>query len=152
MLSETTDASNRVGILSEAAKSAVEVGDPIEAERCAREALQLLPQVKRDWNYGNIIHDSHMALGRVALRRGDIANARRELLLAGRTPGSPQLNSFGPNMSLAADLLHAGERGVVVAYFHECSSFWELGRPRLRRWETLVKYHLPPDFGPNFLF
>lgn len=147
----TTNPSDRARVLTEAAKAAVEVGDTVAAGQFASEALRLLPQVRRDWSYGNVIHDTHMALGRVALRRGDIVAARHELLLAGGTPGSPQLNSFGPNMSLASDLIRAGDRDTVIAYFHECSSFWELGRPRLRRWEAMVKLHLPPDFGENFL-
>ena len=148
----TTSLSDRVRVLSDAAKAAAEVGDTAAAKQLASEALRLLPQVRRDWNYGNVIHDAHMVLGRVALRRGDIVTARHELLLAGGTPGSPQLNSFGPNMSLASDLLRAGDRDTVIEYFHECSSFWEMDRSRLRRWEVLVKLHLPPDFGANFLY
>jgi hypothetical protein len=49
-----------------------------------------------------------MVLGQVALRRGDAKKAASFLLAAGKTWGSPQLNSFGPNMPLANDLLAAG--------------------------------------------
>jgi hypothetical protein len=101
-LISTTNPSDRVSALSEAANAAVEVGDIAAAGQFASEALRLLPQVRRDWNYGNVIHDTHMALGRVALGRGDMVAARHQLLLAGGTPGSPQLNSFGPSMSLAS--------------------------------------------------
>lgn len=66
-----------------------------------QKAIELAPQFRTNWNYGNAIHDGHMVLGRVALRRGDIEAAKRELLEAGKTPESPQLNSLGPNRSLA---------------------------------------------------
>ena len=36
---------------------------------------------------------------------GRIEEAKRHLLAAGRSSGSPVLGSFGPNMSLAKDLL-----------------------------------------------
>ncbi|MGZ8832486.1 MAG: RNA polymerase subunit sigma-24, partial [Thermoanaerobaculia bacterium] len=89
---------------------------------------------------------------RVALARGDRATSQHELLLAGRTPGSPQLNSFGPNMALANDLLRAGERETVFEYFDECERFWESGGKPIHRWKTLARFHLPPDFGANLLF
>jgi len=151
-LPSTTGVSERAALLSQGAKAAVEIGEVTRARSWATEAIALLPRVRRDWNYGNIVHDAHLARGRSLLRQGDIAGARRELRLAGATPGSPQLNSFGPNMALASDLLKAGEKGEVIAYFQDCARFWDLGHSQLRRWELLVKLHLPPDFGANFLF
>jgi hypothetical protein len=117
----------RFHVLPEAAKSAAEVRQYPLAEAYASELLRLAPQFPRDWNYGNAIHDGHMVLGRVALARGQRNTARRELLLAGATPGSPQLDSFGPNMSLAKDMLAAGEQDAVFRYFDECRSFWQFG-------------------------
>ena len=70
--------------------------------------------------------DGHMVLGRVALKRGDVETAKRELLLAGATPGSPQLDSFGPNMSLAKDLLEKKQADTVIEYFALCVKFWKL--------------------------
>ena len=45
------------------------------------------------------------------------ALANAYLLAVGRTPGSPQLNSFGPNMALAAELLQKEVRDTVLQYF-----------------------------------
>lgn len=87
--------------LADAAKSAVNVGEPDKAQRYAAELLRVAPKYRGDWNYGNAIHDGHIVLGRVALARGDKRVAIKHLLAAGKTPGSPQLDSFGPNMSLA---------------------------------------------------
>lgn len=146
------DPTERAGALAEAAKVATQVGEFAAAETWATEALALLPNAKRNWNFGNMVHDAHLALGRAALVHGDRARARRELLLAGQTPGSPQLDSFGPNMLLARDMLRAGEREAVFEYFEECRQFWKFGDSRLRRWRRLASWHVPPDFGANLLF
>lgn len=152
LLKSESDPAKRLGMLAEGAKAGAEIGEYKTAEAWATEALTIASFMKRDWNYGNVVHDCHMALGRAALARGHRDRARQELVLAGRTPGSPQLNSFGPNMSLARDMLREGEREATIQYFRECARFWELGRGRLHRWELLAKWHLPPDFGANLLF
>jgi len=78
--------------------------------------------------------------------------AERELLLAGATPGSPQLDSFGPNMSLAKDLLEHKQSDTVVEYFRLCAKFWDLERGSLKRWSVLAKAGEMPDFGANLLY
>jgi hypothetical protein len=138
--------------LTHAQLPAVECGKQELAEAYAREALQLAPQFRQDWNYGNAIHNGHVVLGRLALAHGDVAGACRELLLAGQTPGSPQLDSFGPNMSLAKALLQHGQRAVVIQYFDECQVFWRSDFGQLRKWRLLARLHLPPDFGTNLVF
>ena len=57
-----------------------------------------------------------MVLGLLALNQGNVKPAS-QYLDAGSTPGSPQLNSFGPDMSLAQALLEKGERDTVLEYF-----------------------------------
>jgi tetratricopeptide (TPR) repeat protein len=138
--------------LNGAAKAAFEVGKVDEAKELAQSALDLAPKYRDDWNYGNAIHDGHMVLGRVALKSGDVEVAKRELLLAGATPGSPQLDSFGPNMSLAKDLLEQKQTDTVVEYFTLCAKFWDLERGNLMRWSVLAKAGEMPDFGANLLY
>ncbi len=138
--------------LGEAAKMSFEVQKNEQAETYARELLELAQSLERDWNYGNAIHDGNMVLGRLALVHGDKEEAKRRLLEAGKTPGSPQLNSFGPNMSLARELLVAGEREVVIEYFRQCLEFWEHGRERLKDWIALVEGGRLPDFGANLVY
>ena len=118
----------------------------------ARELLDLAQSLERDWNYGNAIHDGNMVLGRLELVHGDLEEASRRLLEAGKTPGSPQLNSFGPNMSLARDLLVAGEGEVVIEYLRHCLEFWELGRERVKDWIALIEGGRLPDFGANLVY
>jgi hypothetical protein len=52
--------------------------------------------------YGNAIQDGNIVLCRIALLDGKVEAAKVSLKEAGKTPGSPQLGSFGPNMSPAA--------------------------------------------------
>jgi hypothetical protein len=96
------------------------------------------------------VHHGNLILGHVALRGGDIAAAKTYLLKAGETSGSPQLNSFGPNMALAKELLEQGEPDIVLKYFGLCGKFWD-GK-ELEEWTALVKGGLIPDFGANLVY
>jgi hypothetical protein len=140
--------------LVDAAKLTAKHGDPALAESYAHELLRLAGKTggECDWNHGNAVHDGNMVLGLVALGRQDVAAAKAALLAAGKTPGSPQLNSFGPNMSLAKALLEAGERVVVLEYFALCRLFWKGHRADLDDWSAEVKEGGIPDFGANLVF
>lgn len=119
------------------------------AATLATELVEQAPHYRGDWNFGNAIHHGNTVLGRVALARGDVAEARRRLLASAATEGSPQLNSFGPSMALALDLLQRGEAAVVLQYLKRCRSFWELGQDNLDHWEASVVASQMPDFGYN---
>jgi hypothetical protein len=135
--------------LDRRAKRAVEHRRYQLAENLARELLQLADVFRANWNYGNALHHAHIVLGRVALAAGDITTAREELLLAGHTPGSPQLDSFGPNMALAVELLRAGERDAVQSYLGLCGKFWRMERGLLAYWGTEIEQGREPNVGPN---
>ena len=62
------------------------------------------------------------------------------------------MDTFGPNMSLARDLLEQGEKGVVLEYFELCRNFWKMHRGRLDAWATTVNDGGMPDFGGNLLY
>lgn len=81
----------------------------------------------------NSVQWAHIVLGQVAIRDNpEVACA--ELALAGRTRGSPQLNSFGPDLALAQSLLDLGYVDAVVDYLTECKRFWEMDRGLLDQW------------------
>ena len=88
----------------------------------------------------------------MALRQGNLDAAKAYLLAAGKTPGSPQLGSFGPNMSLAKDLLEAGERKTVMSFFDECHAFWKMDYGKLKQWSDQVNLNRVPDFGANLVY
>jgi len=141
----------RLFALPDAAKAAFELGKSDEARQHALELLSLAGRLPQN-SCGNAIHDGHMVLGRLALASGDLQQAEQELREAGKTPGSPTLNSFGPNMSLALDLLQHKRVDAVVEYFALCAAFWKLERGRLHRWTVLAKGGEVPVFGSNLLY
>jgi tetratricopeptide (TPR) repeat protein len=141
---------DRGGVLEDAATAALEAGQPEKARAYATELLQgARPGV---WSYGNAVHHGNLVLGRLALREGDVEGSKQYLKKAGETPGSPQLNSFGPNMTLARELLEKGEKDAVLEYFAQCSRFWSMGGERLQSWTAMVKGGGIPDFGANLRY
>ena len=138
--------------LADWSKRAVDRGKNDRAVRFARELLALAKRYPDDWNYGNAIHHGHLVLGRVALAAGNLEAAHTELLEAGRTHGSPQLNSFGPNMVLAKGLLATGEAHAVREYFDLCRNFWKRGSQQLDQWSEDIAAGRAPKFGPNLRY
>jgi hypothetical protein len=55
-----------------------------------------------------------LVLGRIAVREGYIEAAKNYSIADGKNRGSPVMNSFGPNLTLAKDLLEKGERDTVL--------------------------------------
>ena len=112
-------------LLQYLAKTALASG---KTERARSYANAMLSDDTSGWDLGNRVHHGNLILGRLALAEGNLEEARDRVLRAGRTPGSPQLNSFGPNMALARELLERGETAVVLEYFDLCSKFWNSDR------------------------
>jgi len=138
--------------LNDLAKQSFKQGKIEQARKYANELMAALPKYQGDWNYGNAVHDSHLVLGRIAVVEGDMDQAKKHLIAAGKTPGSPQLDSFGPNVSLAKDLIDKGEAATAIEYFSLCKNFWKLERGRLDQWSEAVKASKTPDFGANLLY
>ncbi len=138
---------DRFNILENAANAALVAGELDKARQHANELLDRAVEAPPGWNYGNAVHHGNLILGHLALRDGRIEEAEEFLLRAGKTPGSPQLNSFGPNMRLALELLQKGRRDRVVEYFRLCQGFWN--RPELGAWIKTVESGGIPDFGAN---
>ncbi len=78
-----------------------------------------------DWNRGNLLHHGHIVRGKVFLRRGDVESATMELRAAGSVPPSPQLESFGPDLGLALDLVRHGQDAAVVGFLRDVLAFWD---------------------------
>jgi tetratricopeptide (TPR) repeat protein len=149
---ERAEGVDRFYALGDTAKDAFEAGELEKAEQYASELLQSAPKFKDDWNYGNALFEGNIVLGRIALQHGDIVGAKEHLLSAGETPGSPQLDSFGPNMTLAKELLEKGEREVVLTYLQSCAKFWKMGGDNLQNWMATIRGGGTPDFGANLSY
>lgn len=141
---ELSSDQRRFDILAELAEYAWDARDDAAARAYADEALARISTMPRSWNTGNLIHDAHAILGRIALADGDVAAARAHLIEAGKTPGSPQLDSFGPELFLAAELLAIGEHVTVLAYLDLCAVFWK-GSRDLDRWREQLRRGETPD-------
>jgi hypothetical protein len=151
-LGALTDEYGRMYALGRAAKAAVDAGHLDRAEAWTTELLELMPRHRSKPGYGNAQQDSHSVLGRLALRRGDIDSAKAHLLKSGMTDGSPSLDSFGPNMKLAQELLEKGEREIVLQYFELCRAFWAMGGKDLDTWTADVEAGRMPEFGANLVY
>jgi hypothetical protein len=145
----------RTSNLPNLAKAAFDARELELAKNYAQELLNAasspeIPEYFR--NDGNAIHQGHMMLGRIALQNGDLHQARDRLLISAHVKGTPQLKSFGPNMSLVKDLLERGERDVVLEYFDLCGKFWGRHADDLQEWSSQVRAGEIPDFGPNLRY
>ena len=142
---------NRFYELRKLMEQAFSKGNLENAESLAKEYLESSKSFETNWNYGNAIHHANLILGRIALENGDTERAKHHLIEAGQTKGSPQLNSFGPNMHLAKDLLELGERDIVIQYINLTKRFWwKIFSWRKRRhWIKEIHNGAIPMFGPN---
>ena len=141
---DLSDGSGRAFLLTDLANASFMAN---HYEKAREYANAMLSEDRTDWNSGEHIHHGNLVLGRMALAEGDIEETKKRLIAAGKTTGSPSLNSFGPKMMLAKELLQKGEKEVVLEYFRLCARFWELGQDRLEEWSDLVQANRVPDFG-----
>ena len=135
--------------------AALDVGELQVAQRAGRQALDQVPNLKADpkqsWSVDMVVHHAYLILGRVALRQGDMAAAEADLLNAGRVGGGGTLSSFGPNMTLAKELLEKGESATVLEYFELCRKFWMFS-DRMQPWIDAIHKGQLPEFGANLSY
>jgi hypothetical protein len=115
-------------------KQAYDAGDLAAVAILANEYLDLAQAYRCNWNYGNAIHDGNRYLGLISLKNGDAEAAVKYLLLAGKSTGSPQLNTFGPELDLADALLKQGRTDAVKLYLADIKRFWEMDNGKVRLW------------------
>jgi hypothetical protein len=124
--------------LDENIKAAYAARNDPEVVALATEYLNLAMTYRCNWNYGNAVHDGNRYLGLVSLHAGRVENAARFLELAGKTPGSPQLDSFGPDLDLADELLKRGQTIAVEHYLTDVKAFWRLDHGQVDRWLAAI--------------
>jgi thiol-disulfide isomerase/thioredoxin len=121
----------RTHLLGMLAEAEFDAGQTSEAARDAAKVLTVAPP-----RSGDEIHKAHTLLGRVAMKRGDLATAKQSLLASARVETTPTLSSFGPGMQLAQQLLDAGERDVVIEFLELSRKLWTKDQGRI---DALVK-------------
>jgi hypothetical protein len=117
------------------------------ARQLAGTYLELAAVYRCNWNHGNAIHEANRVLGLISLAGGDLDAAAQYLLEAGRSAGSPQLDSFGPQLDLANELLRRGRRNEVRAYLAGVRSFWATGTDVLDGWIAQIDQGSTPDLN-----
>jgi len=130
--------------LPELAKAALAAGALDKAVAYAKEGL--VPNGGID---GQSTFDCNIVLGQVALRNGNVTEAAEYLIASGKSSGSPALNSSGPNMSLAKELLEKGQSDVVLEFFTLCKRFWINHAKLLDTWSETVQKGGVPNFGTH---
>lgn len=140
---------DRFRILNKAAKSSFKFKKYDKARNHAEELLTLSQKYKSEVIYGSAIYDSHIVLGRLDLLDGKPKQAIYHLFEAVKTPGDATLATFGPDMSLAKDLLEKGYKEPVIEFLIGCKRFWEFDEGKVDKWVMEIKEGQIPDFGIN---
>jgi tetratricopeptide (TPR) repeat protein len=123
-------------------------GDFATAETIAPEILSMVETYRAaSGMYGDNLFNAYDALGRAAFQKGDFESAQQYLLKAADTPGSPNLDSFGPSLWLAKALLDQGYREAVIAFLRSSKTFWK--NPAIDQWIVNIQAGGHPSFLPN---
>ena len=125
---------SNVGLLAKAAQAAYAAAEYSDAAAYAHEALRLAPECGST-HQPDYEHWAHTVLGRCSLLDGDVEAATNHLAICGELGSlqAPVLRSFGPDFSLANELIDQGETAAVVSYLEQCKTFWMNGG-RVDRW------------------
>lgn len=121
-------------ILKDLAWKEYQLGNFDEAKKYSNELLRLNKIVDENWNYGNAIHHAHTIIGLVSFENNDIISARNHLNKSSKTPGSPQLDSFGPVLILAQKMIEAGEIEPCKKFLKNCKKFWKMEDGKISAW------------------
>lgn len=131
---------------------AFDAGDLVKAREYAERLLFEATNQSRSWPSGDAVHKGNIVLGRIAVVEGRLTDAVQFLRASVEIEGPSLLTSFGPNMSLAKDLLERGETESVLSYFEACRVFWKLGEKFLDAWRQDVQAGRIPNFGANLRY
>lgn len=139
--------------LDDALPAAYKAGDLAKVKTLTAEDLSLAAIYRCNWNYGNAVHDANRYLGLVSLKEGDVDQAAAYLVEAGKSTGSPQLDTFGPDLDLANALVQAGKTDAVKTYLAEVKTFWTMDNGQITRWTAEINQGKKPDLSgpPNLV-
>ena len=150
--SKETEEEKHFYMLTKSLQENFEAGNIAKVQSSIKELESLLPKFENNWNYGNAIHKMNLIEGRISLKEGKIEEAKKYLIAAGKTKGSPQLNSFGPNITLAKELLEKGETEVVIQYLDLCNNFWTSEFSNVDEWKKIIQKGEIPQFGAHLKY
>lgn len=129
-------------------------GDFIKARKLANEYLVMASIHNENWNYGNAIYDANRILGLMSLKEGKIEEATNFLLKSSESTGSPQLDTFGPDLELANLLLKEGKTEEIKIYLANIKQFWEMDNGVVQEWLQQIELGESPElnrFGKHLI-
>ena len=129
------------------AEESIEKGDKIYARANFLSKLTLI-----GGSCHSYVNTSNTVKGRFALKENELELAKSYLMKSAMVESTPTLSSFGPNMSLANDLLKINEKEIVIKYLDECKRFWEHDSGRIEKWKGQIVSEQFPDFGGNLIY
>jgi thiol-disulfide isomerase/thioredoxin len=132
----------RVAALDYVVEFHLEAGDGERARREAEEMLRKAPDMYAESSRTYATHIAHTVLGRIALQQGRLAEAREQLMAAGKVASAD-----GIRWSLASDLLARGERDTVLEYISMVRPIWKKGKGQLDDWAKSIRAGETVDFG-----
>jgi hypothetical protein len=149
-------------LLAGVAKAALEAGLADEAKSYAEQALALAAEDRfrnaRPVTFeiaaeGDAVAIGNLVMGRLALLEGDVKAAESYLLLSGQIRAG-QAEFWGPNMTLALELIKLHRTESVLQHLEECRTFWRNDDQygKLDLWIAQVRDGKLPDFGANLLY
>jgi predicted Zn-dependent protease len=136
----------RFSVMCRLPADAVRAGDLRKAKQHANALLAASNNAPPDMA-GDGIQDAHVALGRVALREGDLAAAARHLRAAGDAPATPDMIYGWPNLALANEMLKRGQVQPVREFLNQIREYWESDHGALARWVALLDQGKLPDLS-----
>ena len=117
-----------------------------QSEIYAKELLHLANAFQKDQDHGNAVHYGNIVLGLVALERKDAELARYYLLQATTSSGSSEIERFGPDFTLARQMIEENEFIAVIDYLNLCRPLWTKGNSQIDQWIALLNENQIPDF------
>lgn len=100
----------------------LEVGQNLAALKADAQRQLVQAADTNRWDYGEVVFHANELLGRIAIKEGNFAEARRCLRASAKSSGSIALGSFGPDFVLAHELLDHGDkedRATVLAFLED---------------------------------
>ena len=144
----THDMEGRISVLTDLVPLELEAENLDDTQHYAALLLNLAHQHPDKSLYGLAILTYNTALGRLALNKKHIEQAK-EYLLASADIKTALSDLIIPDMSLARDLLKSGQREAVIEFLTKCKRFCK--RPEIDDWISEVERGLTPHFEKSIL-
>ncbi len=144
---DTTVRLNRFYSLEDLISAEYKKGNYEAAIEYINEYLELATHYQGNWNFGNAIHDGYRYLGLIGYSQGDLNRAAEYLVKSSESTGSPQLDTFGPELDLANLLLQEGKTEEVKIYLNGIKRFWEMDNGVIDNWLEQINNGERPELS-----